>query len=90
MLQFMARIKKNDKVHLAWCCGGVIGMLVIYGVLQVGGLERVACSRCNRLGTVGCWGLLAGGGLGTRGKQNRQDCIAAGSRPGQFFFTPGR
>ncbi|GAB4819307.1 hypothetical protein N2152v2_006353 [Parachlorella kessleri] len=31
----MARIRKNDKVHVAWCVGGVIGCLVLYGVLQV-------------------------------------------------------
>lgn len=30
-----ARIQANDKVHLAWCVGGVIGCLVAYGVLQV-------------------------------------------------------
>ncbi|EFN56053.1 hypothetical protein CHLNCDRAFT_31039 [Chlorella variabilis] len=31
---FMARIKVNERVHLAWCCAGVIGCLVAYGVLQ--------------------------------------------------------
>lgn len=30
-----SKIKKNDKLHLAWCVGGVIGCLVLYGVLQV-------------------------------------------------------
>lgn len=33
----MARIKVNERVHLAWCCAGVIGCLVAYGVLQVRG-----------------------------------------------------
>lgn len=30
-----ARIKRNEKLHLAWCCTGVIGCLIVYGVLQV-------------------------------------------------------
>lgn len=29
------RIRANERLHLAWCCGGVIGCLVLYGVLQV-------------------------------------------------------
>lgn len=32
---FFARIKANDKLHLAWCVSGIIGCLVAYGVLQV-------------------------------------------------------
>ncbi len=32
---FMARVKANERLHLAWCCTGVIGCLVAYGVLQV-------------------------------------------------------
>lgn len=30
-----SRVRANEKLHLAWCCGGVIGCLVAYGVLQV-------------------------------------------------------
>ena len=40
---FMARVRKNDKVHVAWCVGGVIGCLVLYGVLQV--RSEAACAR---------------------------------------------
>lgn len=36
------RIKRNDKVHLAWCVTGVIACLVLYGVLQVWG-----CGACG-------------------------------------------
>jgi len=32
---FFAKIKANDKLHLAWCVTGIIGCLVVYGVLQV-------------------------------------------------------
>lgn len=34
-----AKIKSNEKLHLAWCVGGIIGCLVVYGVLQVNELE---------------------------------------------------
>lgn len=43
-----AKVKANEKAHLAWCCGGVIGCLVAYGVLQArrgraqGGREAAA------------------------------------------------
>jgi hypothetical protein len=29
-----SRVRANEKAHLAWCCTGVIGCLVAYGVLQ--------------------------------------------------------
>ncbi|KAL4428810.1 hypothetical protein ABPG77_005248 [Micractinium sp. CCAP 211/92] len=29
-----SRVRANERLHLAWCCGGVIGCLVLYGVLQ--------------------------------------------------------
>ena len=29
-----AKVRANEKLHLAWCCTGVIGCLVVYGVLQ--------------------------------------------------------
>lgn len=31
---FLARIKANERLHLTWCCGGVISCLVLYGYLQ--------------------------------------------------------
>lgn len=31
---FFAKIKADDRLHLAWCISGVIGCLVAYGILQ--------------------------------------------------------
>ena len=56
----MARIRKNDKVHVAWCVGGVIGCLVLYGVLQVrqlGGVCKtgLGSSLASIFGREVCW-----------------------------------
>jgi len=46
--QLMAKIKSNDKAHVAFCVSGIIGCLVCYGVLQVGG----ECHLFGRSGWV--------------------------------------
>ena len=48
--QLMAKIKSNDKAHVAFCVSGIIGCLVCYGVLQVGG-------ECHLFGRSG-WVLV--------------------------------
>lgn len=35
------RIKANDRLHMGWCVFGVVGCLMLYGVLQVGGASRL-------------------------------------------------
>lgn len=35
--QMMAKLKANDKAHVAFCVSGILGCLVCYGVLQVRG-----------------------------------------------------
>ncbi|KAI7845535.1 hypothetical protein COHA_000958 [Chlorella ohadii] len=57
-----SRIRENQRLHLAWCCAGVIGCLVAYGVLQEKIMqgsfdgERFTFSLflvlCNRLTTM--------------------------------------
>jgi hypothetical protein len=37
-----ARIKANDKIHMAWCVSGIIGCLVVYGVLQASEAQPVS------------------------------------------------
>ncbi len=51
---FFSRIKKNDKVHIAYCVSGVIGCLVLYGVLQVRS-PRPVPQRKSALHVDGRW-----------------------------------
>jgi hypothetical protein len=44
---FLARIKANERLHLTWCCGGVISCLVLYGYLQVTRVSQYACRIHN-------------------------------------------
>lgn len=47
---FSRRLHANERLHLLWCCSGVIGCLVVYGVLQASlglrGQVTQASSRC--------------------------------------------
>lgn len=37
-----------QRLHMAWCVGGILGSLLLYGVLQVSSAEMQACpSSCK-------------------------------------------
>ena len=73
-----SRVRANEKAHLAWCCTGVIGCLVAYGVLQARskfkgpsrGCPTGPAPRCARPGLH--WGAgtrrvgTLGAGMGAR------------------------
>jgi hypothetical protein len=33
--KFMSYLRQNERLHVAWCVGGIVGCLLLYGALQV-------------------------------------------------------